>query len=119
MDCADFGLYYLILSYPEEILATKDMRAYVRFGLNKMVNLEKFDKELQDAFAAVIPISHHVELRDGRIINIETFSRCFKMAIMSGGSCTLNWCYASQKGSDNLDWGQVSILLADLIPLTN
>ena len=65
--------YQEIFGYPEEILATRDMRAYVRFGRNKMANLEKFDKELQEAFEAVTPISHHVELKDGRVIKRDVF----------------------------------------------
>jgi len=66
-------VYQEIFGYPEEILATRDMRAYVRFGRNKMANLEKFDKEIQEAFAAVTPTNHHVELKDGRIINRDVF----------------------------------------------
>jgi hypothetical protein len=66
------------------------MRAYVRFGLNKMANLEKFDNELQEAFAAVTPISHHhVELKDGRIINRDVFP-LFQDSNHVGWIATLN-----------------------------
>jgi PAS domain S-box-containing protein len=65
--------YQEIFGYPEEILATRDMRAYVRFGRNQMANLEKFDREIQEAFETVTPTSHYVELKDGRIIKRDTF----------------------------------------------
>ena len=37
-------VYKNIFNYPDEILATKDIRAYVRFGRNQMANLEKFER---------------------------------------------------------------------------
>ena len=66
-------VYKNIFGYPDEILATKDIRAYVRFGRNQMAKQEKFDREIQEAFAAQAPISHLVELADGRIIKRDVF----------------------------------------------
>ncbi len=66
-------VYKNIFGYPDEILATKDIRAYVRFGRNQMANLEKFEKEIQEAFNAQAPISHFVELTDGRMIKRDVF----------------------------------------------
>lgn len=66
-------VYQKIFRYPDEILATKDMGVYVRYGRDQMANLEKFDREIQEAFAAEAPISHLVELKDGRIIKRDVF----------------------------------------------
>ncbi len=65
--------YQRIFGYPDEIIATKDMGVYVRYGRNQMANLEKFDKDIQEAFASVTPISHIVELKDGRLIKRDVF----------------------------------------------
>lgn len=65
--------YQRIFRYPDEIIATKDMSVYVRYGRNQMANMEKFDKDIQEAFASVTPISHIVELKDGRQIKRDVF----------------------------------------------
>ena len=65
--------YQRIFSYPDEIIATKDMSVYVRYGRNQMANLEKFDNDIQEAFASTTPISHIVELKDGRLIKRDVF----------------------------------------------
>lgn len=65
--------YQKIFEYPEEILSTKDMGVYVRYGRSQMANLEQFDKDIQEAFAAETPITHFVELKDGRTIKREVF----------------------------------------------
>jgi len=65
--------YKNLFGYPDEILATKDIRAYVRFGRNQMANLAEFEREIQEAFAAQSPISHLVELTDGRFIKRDVF----------------------------------------------
>ena len=66
-------IYQQIFSYPDEILATKDIRAYIRFGRNQMANLEKFEREIKEALVAQAPTSHLVELTDGRIIKRDVF----------------------------------------------
>lgn len=65
--------YQRIFGYPDEIIASKDMRVYVRYGRDQMANLEKFDKDIQEAFASEAPISHVVELKDGRLIRRDVF----------------------------------------------
>ena len=66
-------VYQEIFRYPEEILATKDMGAYVRYGRHQMADLEQFDIDLREAFATMDPISHIVELKDGRNIRRDIF----------------------------------------------
>lgn len=65
--------YQRLFGYPDEIIATRDMSVYVRYGRNQMANLEKFDKDIQEAFASRVPISHIVELKDGRLIKRDVF----------------------------------------------
>lgn len=65
--------YQEIFGYPEEILATKDLRAYVRYGRNKIADLEKFERDIQEALVTITPVSHLVGLKNGRTIQRDTF----------------------------------------------
>ena len=83
LDMADYGvvivskerkvlayntLYKEIFGYPEEILATRNIETYVKWSRNIMLDKEKFDKEVNETLSIKEPISHNVQLKNGKVI---------------------------------------------------
>jgi PAS domain S-box-containing protein len=60
--------YKELFGYPEEILATRNIETYVKWSRNIMLDKEKFDKEVNETLSIKEPISHNVQLKNGKVL---------------------------------------------------
>lgn len=60
--------YKEIFGYPEEILATKNVETYVKWSRNIMLDKKKFDRGVRETLTSKEPISHLVELNNGKVL---------------------------------------------------
>ena len=75
--------YKEIIGYPDEILSTRNISAYLRWSRDLYLDQVKFDKDMEEAQTSTKTITHFAKMKDGRKIK-RTISPIYKNSELAG-----------------------------------
>ena len=75
--------YKEIIGYPDEILSTRNISAYLRWSRDLYLDQVKFDKDMEEAQTSTKTITHFAKMKDGRKIK-RTIYPIYKNSDLAG-----------------------------------